>query len=182
VAVVEVLDVLDPLLGDLHPRPVLDEELTPEAAPEREADEVARDGREPCDRDQQDHVDLALAGDEAGDHDRRLPRDQQADERPALQEAQHADEQIGPGAERRADVLQQLVEVRQREQAEAVRPHPDRGEHAADEQRRLQSPAAPDQIRQQQRRGGEPDGSHTARSFPNASSAARRNVAGSIAG
>ena len=99
---------------------VLDEEVAAQAAPEEVARAVAGDGARPHDRDQRDDVDLALAGDDAAEHHRRLARRDQADERAGLQERQDADEQVGPGAERLPDVDQQLVEVRQLDDAAAV--------------------------------------------------------------
>ena len=58
-------------------------------------------------------VDLALAGDHAaGDH-HGLARSHEAHERARLEEGHHADERVGPRAERLGDVLDQLLRVGQ---------------------------------------------------------------------
>ena len=69
----ERLDLLQALLGDLHPRAVADHEVAPEPAAERVGGEVARDRAGPDDRDQHEQRDLALPGDEAADDHGRLP-------------------------------------------------------------------------------------------------------------
>ena len=88
----------------LQPRP-------PELASQREAGEVAGYGARPDDRDQRDHVDLALAGDDAAEQDRRLPRRHQPDEGAGLQEREPTDEQVGELAEVRADRQQDVLEA-----------------------------------------------------------------------
>ena len=70
----ERLDLLEPLLGDLHARAVLDHELAAEPAAERVGRHVAEHRAGPHDRDQHHQRDLALAGDEAADDHRRLAR------------------------------------------------------------------------------------------------------------
>ena len=73
------------------------------------------------------------------------PGRDEADEGAGLEEGQRADEQVGPVPEPLADVDQQLLEVRELDDAEAVdeRGHGDEG--AAGEQRGLQPAPAPDE-------------------------------------
>ena len=86
-------------------------ELAAEAAADEEAGRVARPGGEPGDRDQQVDVDRALPGDGAAEQHHRLAGDDEADEGAGLGEGEGADEQVGPGAERVGDVLEQLLQV-----------------------------------------------------------------------
>ena len=85
------------------------------AAPQPGAQEVAarvpEEGGQPDDPDRQHDRRRPLAGDRAGDHDDRLAGSDQPDERARLEECEHADDQIGPGAERVGDVLEHLLRV-----------------------------------------------------------------------
>ena len=88
----------------------------PEPAADVEARGVAEHGAGPDEADQRQQLDLALPGDHAaGDHD-RLARRHQPDERARLEEGHHADERVGPRAERLGDVLDHLLRVGQRRQ------------------------------------------------------------------
>ena len=161
VLVEEALDLLQALLGDVDARAVALEEPAAQPAAEHEAREVAGDGARPDDRDQRDEADLPLAGDDAADDDRRLAGDEQTDERAGLTEREHGDEQVGPGPEGLADVLEDLVEVRQLDHAGAVDRGGDGGDQAADDERRLELVAAPDHDEREHRGGDEPDGLHS---------------------
>jgi hypothetical protein len=99
---------------------VLEQEFAPEAAAEQVGHEIAGDRRDPYDRDQHDHVDLALAGDEPAEQDRGLAGGDQADERARLEEGRDTDEQVGPRPERLAEVANGVLDVGQLEQPEAV--------------------------------------------------------------
>ena len=85
----------------------------PEPAAERVGREVARTAHAQTIAISTSSEICALAGDEAADDHRGLARRDEADERAGLEEREHADEQVGPLAERRARVLDQLLEVRQ---------------------------------------------------------------------
>ena len=111
-ALEEALDLLEALLGDLHAGAVADHEVAAEPAAEHVGREVAGDGAGPDDRDQDGQRDLALAGDEAADDHRRLPRRDQPDERAGLEEGEDADGEVGPLAERLAGLLDQVLDVR----------------------------------------------------------------------
>ena len=115
-ALEELLDLLQALLGDLHALAVADEEGAAEPAAER----VGRDGRP---RRRTTHTIAISTNSEISPWPATTPptitvvspgRDQ-ADERAGLQEREHADEQVGPRAERLPDVLDQLLEVGQRD-------------------------------------------------------------------
>src|SRR5680860_1406323 len=105
-----VLDPLEALAADPEAGPVAEHEAAAEAAADEEAGRVAHPGGEPGDRDQDVDVDRALAGDGAAEQHRRLAGHDQADEGAGLGEGEDADQQVGPGAERVGDVLEQLLQ------------------------------------------------------------------------
>ena len=159
VAVEEALDLLQPGLGDLDPRAVADEELAAQPAAEHVARHVAGHRRGPHDRQQRDDVDLPLSGDDAAEQDRGLPRRDEADEGAGLEEGHHADEHVGVRAERLADVLDRLLEVRRLDDARAV------DDQAGDQQdeddaRLVREPAEADRQESRDSRGEQegPDG------------------------
>ena len=150
-----------------------DEEVAPQPATEVVARQVARDRRDPHQRDQGDDVDLALAGhDAAEDHD-GLPRGDEPDERPRLQERRGGDDRVGPGAEGVARVLQQLLDVGQLDEAGPVDRQADDGDDPADEQRRLE--LAPAQQEEQRQGDGRDEGAalHAAAPRPRAADGPR---------
>ena len=84
----EVLDLLEPLLGDLQPLAVLEQPPAALAPAELVGRDVADDAARPHDRDQRQQRDLALAGDQAADDHRGLARRDEAEERAGLQEGE----------------------------------------------------------------------------------------------
>jgi hypothetical protein len=144
---------------------VPNEPRAPEPAAERVGREVAGHRAGPRDRDQHEQRDLALPGDHAADDHGRLARRDQADEGAGLQERRHADEQVGPGPERLPDVRDQLLEIGERDQADADgRPH-----GHADPRRDLEPAVerAPARVQhdRRHRRAEQPAPPHAARTF-----------------
>jgi hypothetical protein len=130
------LDLLEPLLVDLHLRPVPQDEAATEATTDEEARGVAEDRRGPDDPDQHDQADLALAGDHAADdHDRLAGRDE-ADEGAGLEEGEDPDGEVGPRTQRLGDVADELLDVGEvRHRAGRVEDHEGNGDQRRDRQR-----------------------------------------------
>ena len=98
----QLLDLVQPLLGDLQPLAVREQPLAALAPAELVGREVAGDAADPDDRDQRQQRDLALAGDEAADDHRGLAGRDEAEERAGLEEREQPDGEVGPLAERLA--------------------------------------------------------------------------------
>ena len=108
------------LLGDPHPRAVLDQEVAAEPAAEQKLATVAGHRAAQTIAISMKSVDLALAGDDAAeDHERLAGRDE-PDERAGLEERHHADEDVRPWPSALADVVDDLLEVGQLDDAGAV--------------------------------------------------------------
>src|SRR5262249_15065603 len=95
------------------------------------------------------------------DDDRRLPRRDEPDERAGLEIREQADEQVRPLAERLARVLEQLLEVRERDDAGADQ-RGGRHDHPAGAlDQAAEFPAPDDQERRQRHSAEHPAPLHT---------------------
>ena len=158
----QLLDLLEPLFGDLQPLAVGEQPAAALAPAELVGREVAEQAADPDDRDQHEQRDLALPGDQPADDHGGLAGGDEAEERAGLQERQQADGQVGPRPERLADVLQHVLEVRQLDDADADQDRGGDRHQLGDLDPALLLVAAGDQPARQRRGGREPGELHAA--------------------
>ncbi len=116
----EPLDPIDPLDRQLQARAVPADERGAETPSEDVRGDVAGERTGPNREDQQGDFRVPLPGRDAADDHRELARRDQTDRGRRLQERHQANQEIGVGAERLADLAHRVLEVRGLDRAAGI--------------------------------------------------------------